>query len=564
MASVEDLPDELLEKLLLYLRPGDRLNCASVCQRWNVILCGSRMVEDVRLVIAEGGLQRAMEALQESSRAYPSLRIVNGTLYDFNGSFWERVGESLIELHLDDCDLSALVFYAILRACQNLKSLEITGCSSLMMSDSLLRPLENVSREKVQESLRGVRHLSLKSNRYLTDASFHCLLELMPHLTSLSLAGCTILQFHPAVFKRFHTEAIEFSTTVVTFQNVLACMMKCKSLFTALDFSQTPINAKAMAYLGELYRDHLVELRLNRCDQLTNNAFLSIAECQKLRVLSLASTCQANDAHLEAILKKTVDLEHLDLQGCYRIGDSACHAISGLRRLRYLSLYSCAAISNEALSSLQNNHTLRHLDLSYTKCDVTVFQSLTALTQLRVLKLANCRRLDDECLQLICDNLRKLEVLNLDYCLTFTDAGVSQIHKLSGLRELTLTGAVDITDRSLNRGLGSLDMRLLQLCLASQLTDAALVSIATHHRSLELIDLSGCPQITDVGLISLIQGVPRLRTLLLKGCRSLTDRSLHVLLSHCPVLRRLLVEHCSMSEDAINLFAHLRPTVDVN
>lgn len=71
-------------------------------------------------------------------------------------------------------------------------------------------------------------------------------------------------------------------------------------------------------------------------------------------------------------------------------------------------------------------------------------------------------------------------------------------------------------------------------------------------------------QITDVGLISLIQGVPRLRTLLLKGCRSLTDRSLHVLLSHCPVLRRLLVEHCSMSEDAINLFAHLRPTVDVN
>lgn len=36
------------------------------------------MVEDVRLVIAEGGLQRAMEALQESSRAYPSLRIVNG------------------------------------------------------------------------------------------------------------------------------------------------------------------------------------------------------------------------------------------------------------------------------------------------------------------------------------------------------------------------------------------------------------------------------------------------------------------------------------------------------
>ncbi|OQR77114.1 F-box/LRR-repeat protein 20-like [Tropilaelaps mercedesae] len=563
MVSVEDLPDELLEKLLLYLKPGDRLNCATVCRRWRELLCDSRLLADVRLVMAEGGIS-GMEALQNTDREYLSLRIVNGTLYDFKWAFWERVGRGLVELHFENCDLSALVFFKILQSCQNLTCLEITGCSGLMMSDSLLRPPQSVSIQTVQESLRGVRHLSLESNSFLTDASFHFLFELMPRLTSLSLAGCSNLQCHPGIFRRFHTDTVEFSPLVLTFQNVLACMKKCKSNFRSLDFSRTLINAKVMAQLVELYSDHLVELRLDQCDQLTDKAFLSIAMCRKLRLLSMYSTCQVTDMHLKAILEKTLDIENLDLSGCYRLRDPGCHSISMLQRLRHLSLYSCTAITNEALSSLQNLRTLRYLDLSFTNCDVAVFRSLSVLADLRILKLINCKRLNDECLQLICNNLRKLEVLNLDHCLSVTDAGVSELYLLTGLRELTLTGAMYITDRSLDRGVGSLDMRVLSLGLANLFTDSALINIASHHPSLEFIDLSGCLQITDVGLISLVQRVPRLRILFLRGCRSLTEHSLTVLRSYCPLLRHLIVKKCSTTEDAVDLFAHLRPTTDVN
>lgn len=169
--------------------------------------------------------------------------------------------------------------------------------------------------------------------------------------------------------------------------------------------------------------------------------------------------------------------------------------ICPVSRLKFLSLYSCTGISNEALMSLQNILRLRHLDLSFTNVNAGVFRPLSALVHLRVLKLVNCKRVDDECLQLICNHFKQLEVLNLEYCLSITDVGASELCRLSGLRELTLTGAVEITDRSVDNGLGSSDMRSLKLGLASRLTDSALISIARHHRSLQLLDLSGCQQV---------------------------------------------------------------------
>lgn len=433
------------------------------------------------------------------------------------------------------------------------------------MSDALLRPPEYICLSKVQQSLRNVRHLSLRTNRFLTDASFNQMLTLMPNITSLCLAGCSNLQFHPGIFRRFHTDTIEFSSAVLTFQNVLACMMRLKQEFVDLDFSGTLINAKALIQIVELYRDSLVNLRLQSCDQLTTKAYEAIGECSKLRLLSLHRTCQTNDDHLEFILPKTPHLEYLDLGLCQLISSQSLERIVQLTSLKHLNLNACQRIKKDAWGSLGKLTALQHLDLSYTDCDVNTFRQLTTLKDLRTLELCRCFNLDSECFVIICDNFKRLEKLNLDFNITLTDEAGVRLHELQYLRSLEITGAVEISDRSLENGIGASDMKLLGMGLCSLLTDSALVSIANHHVCLEFLDLSSCVRITDVGLISVVQCLPRLRTLILKNCRGLTDRSLDALQDNCPHLRRLNVELCPMmSGDAIDLLAHQRPTIDIN
>src|SRR5688500_8909465 len=87
-----------------------------------------------------------------------------------------------------------------------------------------------VSMKKIQESPRGVRRLSLQKLNFITDASFRCFLELMPNLTSLSLAECPL---------KFREDPAEVNPSGLSFQNVLRCVTNSRSNFTSLDFSRT-------------------------------------------------------------------------------------------------------------------------------------------------------------------------------------------------------------------------------------------------------------------------------------------------------------------------------------
>lgn len=55
------------------------------------------------------------------------LQVTLDTMDEFNEDFWDRIGEGLLELQLDGCDLSAPVFFNILIYCETVRSLEIMG-----------------------------------------------------------------------------------------------------------------------------------------------------------------------------------------------------------------------------------------------------------------------------------------------------------------------------------------------------------------------------------------------------------------------------------------------------
>ena len=66
---------QLLSKVLLLLRPKDRLSIALTCRRWAEVTSASYMLEDVRLRIKDSQLKCAGNILLKSRRHYQFLEI---------------------------------------------------------------------------------------------------------------------------------------------------------------------------------------------------------------------------------------------------------------------------------------------------------------------------------------------------------------------------------------------------------------------------------------------------------------------------------------------------------
>jgi len=94
---------------------------------------------------------------------------------------------------------------------------------------------------------------------------------------------------------------------------------------------------------------------------------------------------------------------------------------------------------------------LTYLDLQYNP-DITHhgIQALASCPKLQVLNLNRCRKVDDQCVQLIASHCNMLTSLNLTYCDLITDSAILSLGQFTkNLRELN----VDYNHRLTNYGL---------------------------------------------------------------------------------------------------------------
>lgn len=68
------------------------------------------------------------------------------------------------------------------------------------------------------------------------------------------------------------------------------------------------------------------------------------------------------------------------------------------------------------------------------------------------------------------------------------------------------------------------DLQRLSLSMLPEITDATLLSVAWHCRSLTSLALSHCPQISDRGVAQAAPYLHRLQHLYLSCCNNITDR----------------------------------------
>lgn len=377
----------------------------------------------------------------------------------------------------------------------------------------------------------------------LSREIFNQLLEVMPSLSDIYLSHCHMTP-----------DIIQHLPIMLTTDRVIA----------GLDFRlySDRLSNTVMLGLLEICAESLRELRLDT-RFLRRATYAVIGKCTQLRKLTLVSgIAAARTSHLGKILAKNPHLEILELEEfASPMGENLAKVFS-LRNLRELSLQGCENITKNFLSQLGNISTLRSLNLLFLNVDSEVLRSLARLKDLEAFFM-DSDRMDPECLEIICENFKKLKVLDLGRVGRLTDPDVNNLSHLKDLKSLEFDEAIGFTDEAFRKGLGPSSMESL-LITDSCMTDEGLDGIAVHHGRLKKLHLTMCHYITDAGLTKLLGREVLLKDLSVESCSSLTGDWLSALRFLCPRLRKLRVRDCHTALMVAVQFGRLRPDVEVD
>ena len=199
----------------------------------------------------------------------------------------------------------------------------------------------------------------------------------------------------------------------------------------------------------------LIGLDVSVCRNLDAASFEAIGECSSLVFLSAAST-GISDRNLLSLAKLT-KLAALDLDSCDGITDASCDELARIKSLRGLSLQKTAfeknRVADSGLEKLTALRNLERLNLAGNAVKNDGLKLLARFPELREVDLG-ILAIDDAGLAHL-PAVKTLEWLNVRYSEGFggviiTNAGISSIGKVSGLKSLNLTGAKRISDDCLS------------------------------------------------------------------------------------------------------------------
>jgi F-box and leucine-rich repeat protein 14 len=304
---------------------------------------------------------------------------------------------------------------------------------------------------------------------------------------------------------------------------------------------------------------HLQELRLGGCRELQGRALLALTALRDLSCLELNGCPHIESIVLPSIIDAMSSLQCLQLRRLkgHMLEKHLCN-VSRVPGMLTLSLDHCStlqtdmptpgtdAVHQQLLSSLQaltlleglqlwNNNalcmslpgctvlgTLRRLTrVNIRPCAVTdsLLESMAPLTNLHSLELADCTRVSDFGLQHL-SALSTLQNLDLYDAPLVGDEGLGHIAGCTHLLSFRIRGC-RITDQSLSYIIKWKNLRNLSLTGAHNISDAG-VMLLPALTSLKILDLADCRHITDEGL-QYLSVMGELRQINLEACRQITN-----------------------------------------
>lgn len=298
----------------------------------------------------------------------------------------------------------------------------------------------------------------------------------------------------------------------------------------------------------------LRELRLGGCRELQGETLVHITQLEALSCLEVNNCPLISQGVLPGILAALPNLQRLNLRHIkganlleqlgriallpnmqrlsldLRVSDDSeamhetfLNAVLGLTTLKELLLWhSCAApISLPHVTAISRLQCLHRLSVKSCKVSPALLQGVAAISLLRTLELADCSDITDAALRPL-GVLSNLENLDLNEAPLLGDAALVHLEGCTRLHSFRIVNSA-ITDKSMTVVSKFRMLRNLSLEGAVNLSDA---SLSLLPRLLKILDLAGCRRLTDNGLISLaIMG--ELRQLNLERCTSITNQGVH-------------------------------------
>jgi len=542
----DNLPIEIVEEILFYLKPSDRLAASLTCTLWHEASLLQCMWKDMRVII-ENSVEEAAFALKCTRKPVQHLILkdVIFTHHDNNFfKFWDLVGPNILSLQIQNSFITETNLLKMLLSCHSLESLHLHNCRDILITGKLF------SNDLVLNHIRKVtpffKELCFADNcSYLSDALVARFISLSPQLNYLSLAG-TSVSFHGGIYKRFYPgDQNKFSELVLTFDNILRHITCHSSTIQHLDLSRTTINDKSCITISQITDLRLKSLILRGCSEISHVGIGALCQTQStLTKLDLSTCVRVTDMALNHIALGLPKLVSLSLFNCRAVTDTG---ISYLSQLAHLQQFNGQGLEHMTSNGLENgfllkpNHKLKKINLSATQVGSEAMNLLSQRAlSITHLDLTSCvKAVNDVTLQNLWSNLRQLRELQLDWCVLITDESfrLPQIPGketnsscisdcLKGLTDISLSGCLKITDLSLKYWFSFRELRSINLNACSLITDEGLVTLCRNNPGLQILVLNYCTNLSDWSVAELIQLLPRLKRLELQGCSRLTNETL--------------------------------------
>jgi len=340
-----------------------------------------------------------------------------------------------------------------------------------------------------------------------------------------------------------------------------------------------------LAYLQDLPRLEYLALYGSH---FTDKGMVHVKNIPSLRILSFHETlCKITDAGLVHI-SDMPKLEILSLHGMRNITDDGLAHLSKMRSLKKLEI-GVSQVTDRGLEYLSRIKTLERLDLPQAQKGITD-RGLAYLGQLSNLKHLQVSRIHyndpsmnkeyytDKGLAELA-KCRLLENLSID-SIGITDVGLSDIAKLTNLKDLNLFGGDNVTGAGVAKLTTLKSLRILRINHANVsiaglnalklMPNLTKLTVSPIKRDSAILDISGLTALEDLTLtfapysedafvdadLKCLAGLKRLKRLQISR-RDFTDKGM-VHLAQLPNIERLGIGGSGLTDEGLKYLANMK------
>ncbi|XP_015931488.1 uncharacterized protein LOC107457829 [Arachis duranensis] len=251
----------------------------------------------------------------------------------------------------------------------------------------------------------------------------------------------------------------------------------------------------------------------------------------RLISLSITGACRLSDKGLRALISSAPALRSVNLSQCSLLTSASINILADSLGplLKELYLDHCQNIDTAlivpALKALENLEVLSLAGVG-TVCDKFIKDYIIANGQnMKELILKDCVKLTDVSIKVIAEHCPLLCVLDLENLPNLTDLSIGYLaNNCRALNTLKLP-CTPFSDEAIAAFIEIIGESLKELSLnkIKKVGQHTAVSLASHAKNLQVLDLSFCRNLTDTDLGLIVDSCFSLKFLILFGCTQVTD-----------------------------------------